>query len=317
MLSGNSLCFLPATTNLASMEFDTHFEPAYGQAVTVAPDVQRLTVNNPSAFTFHGTNSYILGRDTLAVIDPGPEDEAHLKALLDAIGGRPVSHIFVSHTHRDHSPLARRLAETTGAVTAAQGPHRAARPLRIGETNPLDASADTDFEPELTLADDTVVAGDGWSIRALHTPGHTANHAVFALEGTGIVFSADHVMAWATSIVAPPDGAMSDYMASLDRMLERDDRMFLPGHGGPVGKPRQFMRGLKTHRRMRERAIVERLKAGDRTIPEMVRAIYRDTDPRLHGAAGLSVLAHLEDLVSRGVASAEGEPSIDAVFRPA
>lgn len=298
------------------MDFDTKFEPAYGQAVELAEGVLRLTVNNPSAFTFHGTNSYIVGRDTLAVIDPGPEDDAHFDTLIRAIGGRPVSHIFVSHTHRDHSPLAARLARATGAIVAAEGPHRPARPLRIGEINPLDAAADVDFDPDLRLGNGEVVAGDGWAIRTVLTPGHAANHAAFALEGTGILFSADHVMAWATSIVAPPDGAMSDYMASLDRLLERDDRLLLPGHGGPVTKPQAFLRALKAHRKMRERAIVERLKSGDRTIADLVAAIYRDTDPRLHGAAALSVLAHLEDLVERGQVVAGHEVSIDGDFAP-
>ena len=299
-----------------ALEFETRFDPAYGEAIQVAPDVLRVTVNNPSAFTFHGTNSYIVGKSTLAVIDPGPEDDAHLRALLKAIDGRPVSHIFVSHTHRDHSPLAVSLARETGALVCAEGPHRAARPLRIGETNPLDASADTDFVPDHALADDELVEGENWGIRAIHTPGHAANHAAFALENTGILFSADHVMAWATSIVAPPDGAMSDYMASLDRLLARDDTVFFPGHGSRVKNPQCFMRGLKAHRKMRERAILDRIMRGDRTIPEMVAAIYRDTDPRLHGAAALSVLAHLEDLVARGAVTTETAPSIDAIYLP-
>ncbi|WP_157015019.1 MBL fold metallo-hydrolase [Mesorhizobium xinjiangense] len=297
-----------------ALEFDTRFEPAYGEPVPAADKVVRITVNNPSAFTFHGTNSYIVGRDTLAVIDPGPEDEAHFAALMAAIGDRPVSHILVSHTHRDHSPLAQRLKAATGALVCAEGPHRPARPLRIGETNPLDASADVDFVPDIALGDGDLVDGDDWSLRAVHTPGHTANHAAFALEGTGILFSADHVMSWATSIVAPPDGAMSDYMTSLERLLERDDRLYLPGHGGPVVKPKAFVRGLKTHRKMRERAVIERLKGGDSLISEMVAAIYRDTDPRLHGAAALSLLAHLEDLVGRGVVKTEGEVSLDARY---
>lgn len=299
-----------------ALEFDARFAPCYGEAVAVAPGVLRVTAPNPSPFTFHGTNSYIVGQDRLAVIDPGPDDDAHFRTLLEVIGGRPVSHIFVSHTHRDHSPLAARLKEYTGAVTLAEGPHRPARPLRIGEINPLDASADTDFVPDVALADDGVVDGDGWSLRTVLTPGHTANHAAFALEGTGILFSADHVMAWATSIVAPPDGAMADYMASLDRLIKRDDRLLLPGHGGPVTAPRSFMRGLKTHRKMRERAILERIRGGDRTIEGMVKAIYRDTDPRLHGAAGLSVLAHLEDLVARDLVSTDGAPAIDGTFMP-
>ncbi|RWJ99478.1 MBL fold metallo-hydrolase [Mesorhizobium sp.] len=300
-----------------ALEFDTRFDPAYGKAVTVAPDVLRITARNPSPFTFHGTNSYLVGVDTLAVIDPGPDDDTHLETLLAAIDGRPVSHIFVSHTHRDHSPLAARLKSLTGATVLAEGPHRPARRLRSGEINPLDASADLGFVPDVALADGSLAQGDGWAIRAVLTPGHTANHAAFTLEGTGILFSADHVMAWATSIVAPPDGAMADYMKSLDRLIERGDRLLLPGHGGPVTAPRSFMRGLKTHRKMRERAILERIRGGDRTIKDMVAAIYRDTHPRLHGAAGLSVLAHLEDLVARGLVATEGEPAIDGIFTPA
>lgn len=300
-----------------ALEFDTGFEPAHGSAVSAAPGVLRVTAPNASPFTFHGTNSYIVGHDTLAVIDPGPDDERHLKTLLDAIAGRPVSHIFVSHTHRDHSPLAARLKAATGALVLAEGPHRAARELAIGEVNAVDESNDTDFMPDIALPDNALVDGDGWSIRALHTPGHAANHMAFALEGTDLLFSADHVMAWSTSIVAPPDGAMADYMASLEKLLERDDRLLLPGHGGPVSQPRAFMRGLKAHRKMRERAILERLGKGDRTIKDMVKAIYRDTDPRLHGAAGLSILAHLEDLVARRLVATNGAPAIDGIYEPA
>ena len=299
-----------------SLDFNTEFSASYGTAVPVAPDVHRLTVNNPGPFTFHGTNSYIIGRDTLAIIDPGPEDDAHFDALIEAIGERPVSHIFVSHTHRDHSPLAARLKAATGAPIAAEGRHRAARPLNIGEINPLDASADQEFEPDIELRDNETVSGDGWSITALATPGHTANHMAFALEDTGIVFSADHVMSWSTSIVAPPDGAMSDYMTSLEKLLARDDSVYFPGHGGRLHEPSKFVRGLRAHRRMRERAILERVRAGDRTIPDMVAAIYRDIDPRLHGAAGLSVLAHLEDLTTRTMVSTEGSTKIDGIFLP-
>jgi len=169
----------------------------------------------------------------------------------------------------------------------------------------------------VALADGALTEGDGWALRMIHTPGHAANHAAYALEGAGILFSGDHVMAWSTTIVGPPDGSMADYMASLDRLLERDDRVFLPGHGGPVANPQAFMRGLKAHRKMRERAILERLARGDRTIPEMVATIYRDTDPRLHGAAGLSMLAHLEDLVARGVVVTDGSPSIASEYRMA
>lgn len=305
-------------SDMASPDFDRSFDPGYGRGVPVAPGVERLTVENPSAFTFHGTNSYIVGAGScVAVIDPGPDSAAHFETLMAVLAGRTVSHILVSHTHRDHSPLARRLQQETGALTVGQGPHRAARPLHEGEINPFAESADIDFVPDIAVADDQTIFGDGFALTALLTPGHCANHACFALEGSGIVFSADHVMAWATSVVAPPDGAMADYMASLERLLARDDKIFFPGHGGPVREPASFMRGLRTHRRMRERAIHERIKAGDRLISDMVRAIYRDTDVRLHGAAALSVLAHLEDLVEKGVVATDGPPSLLGTYRPA
>jgi glyoxylase-like metal-dependent hydrolase (beta-lactamase superfamily II) len=298
-------------------QFDMDFAPMHGKPVPVADDIVRVTVNNPGPFTFHGTNSYVVGKHMLCVIDPGPVDEDHLQALLDAIGGRPVSHIVVSHTHRDHSPLARRLADHTGAMIAGCAAHHPARPLHLGEVNPLDAAADTDFRADHVLGDGDGVDGDGWSLRAIATPGHTANHLAFALEGTGIVFSADHVMAWATSIVAPPDGAMADYMHSLEVLLDRDDRLYLPGHGGAVQHPRRFVRALRTHRLMRESAVLERVRKGDRTIPAMVAMIYRDTDQRLHGAAGLSVLAHLEDLVARGAVVTDGAPALAGLYLPA
>ncbi|RWX06509.1 MBL fold metallo-hydrolase [Rhizobium hidalgonense] len=301
---------------MESPAFDLAFEPAYGRAVPVVSGIARITAENPGPFTFFGTNSYLVGSSSLAVIDPGPEHEAHFAALMAAIDGRDVTHIFVSHTHRDHSPLARRLQAETGAVTVGQGPHRPARPLREGEVNPFAESSDMEFVPDLALGDGETVAGDGWALTAVLTPGHTANHAAFALEGREILFSGDHVMAWSTSIVAPPDGSMADYMASLDRLITREDGLLLPGHGGPVREPKSFLPALKAHRLKRERAVLARVAAGDRGIAEMVKAIYRDTDPKLHGAAALSVLAHLEDLVERGEVVADGPPSLAASYRP-
>lgn len=297
--------------------FVTAFEPQHGVAVPVAEGIERLTAPNPSPFTFHGTNTYIVGQKSVCVIDPGPDNEAHFEALIAALDGREVTHIAVSHTHRDHSPLARRLKEATGAIIVAEGPHRPSRPLLEGEVNPFAESSDTDFVPDIALADGATVEGDGWRLTAVHTPGHTANHAAFALDNTGILFSADHVMAWATSIVAPPDGAMSDYMASLDRLLTRDDRLYLPGHGGPVSEPRAFVRALRTHRLMRERAVLERIRQGDRRISDMVKVIYATTDPRLHGAAALSVLAHIEDLVEKGLIATDGPAKLSGEYRPA
>lgn len=296
-------------------DFDLDFKPAHGEAVPVADGVERITVNNPGPFTFHGTNTYIVGKRSVAVIDPGPDDDAHFRALMTALDGREVTHIAVSHTHRDHSPLARRLKAATGAAIVAEGPHRAARPLHAGETNPFAESSDMDFIPDIALSEGQRVEGDGWSLTTVMTPGHTANHAAFALDRTGILFSADHVMAWATSIVAPPDGAMADYMASLERLLQRDDRLYLPGHGGPVTDPGAFVRALRAHRKMRERSVLERIRAGDRKIPDMVKVIYASTDPRLHGAAALSVLAHLEDLVEQRRVETDGPPSLVGDYR--
>ncbi|MGO7587838.1 MBL fold metallo-hydrolase [Rhizobium leguminosarum] len=298
-----------------SPAFDLAFEPAYGQAVPVVSGVERVTANNPGPFTFFGTNSYFVGSSSVAVIDPGPEDEAHYQALMAALGGRAVTHIFVSHTHRDHSPLSLRLQAATGAVTVGQGPHRPARPLRDGEINPFSESSDISFVPDLALGDGETIAGDGWSLRAVLTPGHTANHAAFALAGRDILFSGDHVMAWSTSIVAPPDGSMADYMESLERLIAREDRLLLPGHGGPVTEPTSFLRALKAHRLRREQAVLARVQAGDQRIAEMVKVIYRDTDPKLHGAAALSVLAHIENLMERGEIAADGPPSLAATYR--
>ncbi|MDC7743407.1 MBL fold metallo-hydrolase [Rhizobium binxianense] len=300
-----------------SPAFDLAFEPAYGQAVPVVSGVERVTVNNPGPFTFFGTNSYIVGSSSVAVIDPGPEDEAHYQALMAALDGRAVTHIFVSHTHRDHSPLSRRLHAATGAVTVGQGPHRPARPLREGEINPFSESSDLSFVPDIAIGDGETIAGDGWALTAVLTPGHTANHAAFALSGRDILFTGDHVMAWSTSIVAPPDGSMADYMASLDRLIKREDHLLLPGHGGPVTEPSTFLRALKAHRLRREQAVLARVQAGDQQITEMVKVIYRDTDPKLHGAAALSVLAHIEDLLERGEIAADGPPTLAALYRPA
>ena len=298
-----------------SPAFDLAFEPAYGQAVPIVSGVERVTANNPGPFTFFGTNSYIVGASSVAVIDPGPEDEAHFQVLMAALAGRAVTHIFVSHTHRDHSPLAKRLQTATGAVTVGQGPHRPARPLRDGEINPFAESSDLSFVPDITLSDGETLSGDGWALSAVLTPGHTANHAAFALAGRDILFSGDHVMAWSTSIVAPPDGSMADYMASLGRLIARDDRLLLPGHGGPVMEPAGFLRALKAHRLRREQAVLTRVQAGDTQIAEMVKVIYRDTDPRLHRAAALSVLAHIENLMERGEIAADGPPSLAATYR--
>ena len=279
------------------------------------PGVRRVMANNPGPFTFKGTLSYIVGRGKVAIIDPGPDDAAHIAALLDAVRGETVTHIFVTHTHRDHSPAVPAIKAATGATVYAEGPHRAARPLHIGEHNPLDSSGDRDFRPDVQLKDGEVVEGGGWAIEAVTTPGHTANHMSFALKDRNILFAGDHVMGWATSIVAPPDGAMSDYMASLDKLARRGEDLYFSGHGPAIPDAKRFVNYYILHRKAREASILHRLGKGAADIPSIVRAIYIGIDPRLTGAAGLSVLAHMEDLVARGFVETDGAPAIDGVYR--
>jgi glyoxylase-like metal-dependent hydrolase (beta-lactamase superfamily II) len=300
---------------VTDIRFEREAAPDYRRALQVAPAVRRVTARNPGPFTFHGTNSYLIGQASLAIVDPGPDNPAHGDALLAAAHGRPITHIFVTHTHLDHTGAIERLVDATGAATVGGGPHRPARPLHIGEVNPLDAAADMRFVPVVTIRDGDTVAGDGWTIEAIATPGHTANHLAFALREHDLILSGDHVMGWATTIVAPPDGAMADYMRSLDRLLARPEEDYLPGHGGPIAAAHAYVRALKHHRRMREAAILARLAAGDRTIANLVAAIYRDTPAALHGAAALSVLAQLEDLVERGPVVTEGPARIDGEYR--
>jgi glyoxylase-like metal-dependent hydrolase (beta-lactamase superfamily II) len=295
--------------------FDKTFDLVPDQAKEVAPRVRAVAAANAGPFTFKGTVSYIIGGGKVAILDPGPDDDAHIAALLDAVRGETVTHIFVTHTHRDHSPAVPKLKAATGAKVYAQGPHRLARPLHIGETRRLDASADMDFHPDIALADRDIVSGDGWTMEALTTPGHTANHMAYALKESDLLFSGDHVMAWSTTIVAPPDGAMSDYMASLNKLADRAEALYLPGHGAPVREAPRFVRHLIRHRQGREASILHRLGKGAADIPTIVKAVYIGLDPRLVGAAGLSVLAHLEDLVARGAVATEGPPSIGGIYR--
>ncbi|MEM8652451.1 MAG: MBL fold metallo-hydrolase [Pseudomonadota bacterium] len=299
---------------MSTPSFRIEFDPAHGRAVEIAPGIQRITAPNESAFTYRGTNTYILGDDSVAVIDPGPAIDAHFDLLCETLKGRTVSHIIVTHTHMDHSPLAQPLKEKTGAPILAEGPHRDSRELHLGEQNTLDAAADRDFNPDVRLGHGEFIEGKDWKLETILTPGHTKNHACFALCDTEKLFSGDHVMAWATSIVAPPDGSMADYMASLNVMMERSETVYFPGHGGRLEKAPEFVRALRAHRKMRETAVLSRVRAGDKTIPDIVKVIYKDTDPRLHGAAGLSVFAHLEDLVHQSRVVCDGPPALNSEY---
>lgn len=295
--------------------FNRTFDLAPGVVDAVTPLVRRVLSNNPGPFTFTGTVSYIVGRGRVAIIDPGPLDAGHTQALLRAVRGETVTHILVTHTHRDHSPGAAALKAATGAPTFGEGPHRPAREPFTGETVRLDAGGDADFVPDHRLADGDAVAGDGWTLVAVATPGHTANHLAYALEGTQVLFSGDHVMGWSTTVVAPPDGSMSDYMASLRRLLQRHETVYLPGHGPAIADAPDFVAGCLAHRRLREAAIVHHLAAGESDIAGLVRAIYAALDPRLAGAAALSTLAHLEDLMAQGRVAGDGPPGLLGRYR--
>jgi len=279
-----------------TLTFDQHFDVPPGEAIALSPLVRRVLAPNASPYTFKGTSSFIVGRGRVAVIDPGPEDEQHLAALLHALRGETVTHILVTHSHADHSPLARRLKEATGARTLAYGAVQA--PPDAGLR--LDASIDHDFVPDERLGEGDAVSGPGWTLEALFTPGHMSNHMCFALKEEKALFAGDHVMSWATSVIAPPDGDMGQYFASLRKLLEREDAVYHPGHGPSRHDPLPLVRGYLSHRRMREEAIRARVAQGARTVPEIVATIYADVDPKLHGAAALSTRAHLDHLVAQG-----------------
>ncbi|MBC9033675.1 MBL fold metallo-hydrolase [Sphingomonas sp. JC676] len=273
-----------------------------GIAIAVDPLVTRVLAPNPSPFTYTGTQTYLVGTTDVAVIDPGPDDPEHIAALLAAIGGRKVTAILCTHTHRDHSPAAPAVKAATGASIIG------CAPLAIEDLGPrADASFDTTYAPDRVLADGESVSGEGWTLEAVATPGHTSNHLCFALPESGVLFTGDHVMGWSTTVVAPPDGDMAAYMASLDKLMARQDRIYFPAHGEPVERPHRFVRGLIGHRKQREGQILRLLRQDVGAIPAMVERMYVGLDPRLTGAAGRSVLAHLIDLEARGLVAQEGE----------
>lgn len=289
--------------------FNRNFPLPPASVDEVAPGIRRVLCNNPGPFTFTGTVSYIVGRDKVAIIDPGPDDERHAKALLDAVKGETVTHIFVTHTHRDHSPNTRRLKAATGAAVYAEGPHRSARTAYDGEAATTESGGDMEFMPDVRLKEGEVVevpgAGGGVALEAIFTPGHCANHMAYALRGGDTIFIGDHVMGWSTTVVTPPGGAMADYMASLEKLTKRSEKFYLPGHGPQIEDAPAFVRASIAHRKAREASILHRLGKGPADIPTLVRAIYIGLDERLVRAAGSSVLAHLEDLYARGVVASD------------
>jgi len=273
--------------------FNREFDPEYGSLVPVTALIRRLVARNSGPFTAWGTGTYVIGRGEVAVIDPGPLDSAHIEALLGALQGERITHLVITHTHLDHSPAAAAIRARCPVRVVGCGPHG-----EPGETT--EAGADYDYAPEQRLFDGDRVSGPGWTLTAVATPGHTSNHLCYCLEEEAALFTGDHVMGWSTTVVSPPDGDMAAYMASLDRLLARDDRTYYPTHGAPIRQPRAYVQQLIEHRIERENQVLACVADGLSTIDAMVRRLYADVDVRLHHAAGRSVLAHLLKLAGEG-----------------
>ncbi|HEY4077311.1 MAG TPA: MBL fold metallo-hydrolase [Rhizomicrobium sp.] len=282
------------------MKFDRSLDAPYGQEVRLSPLVTRLLADNPGPYTFRGTGVYIVGGAAkVAVIDPGPAQPDHLAALKRALGGRKVSHILITHTHADHSPAAAELKAWSGAKTYAFGPHAV--------TGSAEEAVDLAFAPDMLVKDGDVIAGDGFTITGVHTPGHTSNHMCYALAEEAALFSGDTVMGWSTSVVAPPDGDMGDYLDSLEKLRAREERIFYPTHGSPITDPQGWLDQLIAHRRMREAQVVASMAGGANTVAALVAAIYPGLEAGLQAAAAAQVQAHLDYLVRQGRVATNGD----------
>jgi len=284
----------------------------YGVAAPVSPLIRRLVARNPGPFTFTGTGVYIVGHGEVAVIDPGPDDvEGHLEALLAATAGERITHILTTHSHADHSPLARPLAARTGAVIVGRSAPEAPE---VAATADMDEAHQPDFRPDIEVADDQRISGPGWTLEAIATPGHAANHVCYALIEENALFSGDHVMGWSTTVISPPHGDMTDYYASLDKVAARGFLTLWPTHGPPVTHVAPFLAAYRLHRLAREAQILDQIRGGRGRIGEIVAALYADIDPRLHPAAAQSVLAHLIHLGRLGEVVSDDPPAADSLF---
>ena len=306
-------CSMPAV-----IRFNRSLDFEYGVLETVAPSVRRVIARNPSPFTFHGTGTYVVGRGQVAVVDPGPALEEHVEALARGLRGETITHMLVTHTHRDHSPGCALLRRFTPAPTYGFGPHGSGRPQAGEEVEVVEEGADFEFEPDVTVRDGDVIEGDGFSFECVYTPGHTSNHMCYRLREEQALFCGDHVMGWSTTIVSPPDGHMGAYIASLERLLEGDDRTYWPTHGAPIRDPGPFVESLIEHRRLRARQIEACLRDGIDTIPAMVDRLYHDLPVAMHPAAARSVLSTIIHLVEQGnivcAGAASEVASIDARY---
>jgi glyoxylase-like metal-dependent hydrolase (beta-lactamase superfamily II) len=287
---------------LMAIQFDLSLEPQYGIAERLSPRIARLLARNPSPFTFRGTGVYVIGAGgSVAVIDPGPDLPDHIAALKHALDGRKVSHILITHTHKDHSPAARQLKDWSGARTYGFGPFAGDSVAKADDARLIgEESHDRLFVPDVRVKDGEIIAGEDFTIACVFTPGHTANHMCYALAEEKALFTGDHVMGWSTSVIAPPDGNMGDYLRSLEKLIARGDAVLYPTHGSPIAPPAPFLRALLTHRRMREGQIASCLARGDDDVPAIVARLYAGLAPTLVKAAELTVLAHLEHMIEDG-----------------
>ncbi len=297
---------------MVTIPFVREIDVAYGRCDRLSPLIRRVIANNPGPFTYTGTGTYIIGTGSVAVIDPGPLLDEHFEALKAALASETVSHILITHTHIDHSPLAGPLKAWCGAPTYGFGPHGAGARRRF-ETPPQ--GGDMTFVQDVTVADGDVIKGAGWSMECVHTPGHTSNHMSFALREENALFCGDMIMGWSTPVVSPPDGDMADYFRSLHKLLARSDGILWPTHGPAVTEPRPLIEAFLAHRMAREDQIAACLADGLARIPDMVAHMYRDVDPGLHPAAERSVFAHLLHMVEDGRAATDGEPQPDSDYR--
>lgn len=290
--------------------YEYDFEYAVLQELT--PLVRRVTARNPSGFTFHGTGTYIIGRGEVAVIDPGPMIDEHIDALKTLLAGERVTHILITHTHMDHSPAAAPLKAFWQAQTYGFGPHGAGKK---SDGVQIEEGGDMDFVPDVTIADGDIIKGNGWTVECVYTPGHTSNHICFALHEESALFTGDHVMGWSTSVIGPPDGDMTQYLASLEKLLERNDEVYWPTHGTCIRDVKTFVQAFIDHRLDREKQIKQCLKQGYTHIKKMVPVMYTDTDPGLYGAAARSVLAAMIRMVdTHQVACDTDSPTVDSAY---
>ena len=280
--------------------FDTDFAPETGQGVPVAPSIIRVTAPNAGPYTFKGTNSFVIGDGPVFIMDPGPDDAGHLAALLQAVGDRRVKAIILTHTHRDHTALVRRLRERTSAPVWFGGRHRQSRRQRFFELDPVAADSDWRLTPDRVLGDGERIATDGVVLEAIATPGHCANHLAFGLVGTPWLLTGDHIMGWNSTLVPVPDGSMADYLRSLEKVIGLSYQHYLPAHGGPIADGPAFARALLAHREMRNAQVIEAVEAGATSLPELQRRIYPTLALPLRGAARMTLKAHVEYLADRG-----------------